>query len=116
MTTIVDKIRKRIRTRQMLEEKIIEEIQITTKESEQLGNTKMIDGVKLIIVNKLNDKAKEDCFAYINRAGHRSCYCLDKLYCVNASCSFYKKCNYNTDCNIPAIERSINKYIKEKEI
>lgn len=107
MTTIVDKIRKRIKTRQMIEGKIIEEVQITTKEAGQLGNIKMIDNVKLIVVDKLKDKAREDCFAYINRTGHKSCYCLNKLYCVHEKCNFYRK-----DIKISEIERQIKKYEK----
>lgn len=105
MTTIVDKIRKRIRTRQMIEGKVIDEIQITKKEAEQLGERSMIDNVKLIIVDQLGDLSNKDCFAYIDRNGHKSCYCLDKLYCKNNKCKFYRN-----DITISEIEKSIKKY------
>jgi len=105
MTTIVDKIRKRIRTRQMIEGRVIDEVQITRQEAEQLGKREDIDNVKLIIVDKLGDMSNKNCFAYIDRNGHRSCYCLDKLYCQNRKCKFYR-----TDINIFDIERSIKEY------
>ena len=59
------KIRKRIETKQLIEGKVIKEVQITKKEAEQLGDriTK-IDGVELIVVDKLGDRTKKDCFAY----------------------------------------------------
>ena len=59
------KIRKRIETKQLIEGKAIKEVQITKKEAEQLGDgiTK-IDGVELIVVDKLGDRTKKDCFAY----------------------------------------------------
>ncbi len=108
MTTIVDKIRKRIKTRQMIEGRIIEEVQITKKEAEQLGERKEIDNVKLIVVDKLGAMANKDCFAYIDRNGHRSCYCLDKLHCTNKKCNFYRN-----DIDIAEIEQSIKEYSKE---
>ncbi len=114
MIAILNKIRKRIKTREMIEGRVIEEIQITKQEAEQLGERKKIDNVKLIVVEKLGDMANKDCFAYIEKNGHRSCYCLDKLYCSNGKCEFYKKCNFSTDDNIPAIERSIKEYSYQK--
>lgn len=115
MTTITDKIRKRIRTQQMLEKKIIKEIQITKKEAKELNNRKEIDGVKLIVVDKLGNMTKTDCFAYIDRGGHKSCYCLKKLYCTNGGCEFYKKCDYKGKNNILEIEKDIKKYYELKE-
>lgn len=105
MTTIVDKIRKRIRTREMMEGRVIEEIQITKQEAEQLGDRTAIDNVKLIIVDKLGDMSNKDCFAYIERNGHKSCYCLERLYCKNKKCKFYRN-----DITISEIEKSIKKY------
>lgn len=67
MTTIVDKIRKRIRTAEMIKRDTIEEIQITKQEAEQLGERTVIDGVKLIVVDKLGDMTNTDCFAYIEK-------------------------------------------------
>lgn len=107
---IVEKIRKRIMTRQMLEGRIIEEIQITKQEAEQLGDRqKIIDGVKLIVVDKLGDMTKKECFAYIDRSGHKSCYSLKKLYCKNKNCKFYRN-----DITIQEIEKSIEKYALRK--
>lgn len=102
---IENKIRKRIKTRELIEGKAIDEIQITKKEAEQLENTIEIDNVKLVIVDKLGDKSKKNCFAYIERKGHRSCYCLNNLYCQNRKCNFYR-----TDINISSIEKDIKKY------
>lgn len=110
MNKTIEKIQRRIKTREALEGKKINEIQITKKEAEILGEIKRINGVKIIIVENLKDMTKIDCFAYINTGGRRSCYCLDKLYCTNEICKFYKKCNFNTNDNIPAIERSIKEY------
>ena len=109
MTTIVDKIRKRIKTRQMIEGKVIDEIQITKQEAEQLGDRREIDNVRLIIVDKLGDLSNKDCFAYIDRNGHKSCYCLDKLYCKNSKCEFYRN-----DITISKIEKSVELYAMKK--
>ena len=99
--TIQDKIKKRIQSMQMLQGKIIKEIQITKKEAEQLGNIKDIDGVKLTIVDKLGDISNKDCFAY-----HKNnCYGLNKLYCKNRECKFYRK-----DITIEEIEKNIKLY------
>ena len=104
--TIVDKIRKRIMSRQMLEGRLIDEIQITKKEAEQLGDRqRQIDNVKLTVVDKLGDMTKKNCFSYIERNGHKSCYCLNKLYCKNEICRFYRN-----DITIANIEKSIELY------
>ena len=98
-----NKIRKRIKTMSMLQGENIKEIQITRKEAEQLGNINMIDNVKLIVVEKLGDMTKKDCFAY---KGHE-CYALNELYCKNRKCRFYRN-----DITIKEIERSIKRYVK----
>ena len=101
------KIRKRIETKQLKEGKVIKEVQITKKEAEQLGDgiTK-IDGVELIVVDKLGDRTKKDCFAYIeSEKGKRKCYCLDDLECPNRYCKFYRN-----DITIKEIENSIKEY------
>ena len=105
MEDLIHKIRRRIMTRQMIECKTIDEIQITRQEAEQLGERTTIDNVKLIVVDKLGDMSKKDCFSYIDRNGHKSCYCLNNLYCQNRRCKFYK-----TDIKISDIEKSIRKY------
>lgn len=102
---IEEKIRKRMQTMEMLICKHINEIQITKEESEKLGDKLSLDGRKLIIVDKLGDKTKKDCFAYINNNGHKSCYCLNKLYCKNSKCKFYKN-----DITISQLEYSIKLY------
>lgn len=103
--TIIEKIRKRIMSRQMMEGKLIKEIQITKQEAEQLGDKRAIDGVKLIIVDKLGDMSNKDCFAYQEKNGHKKCYCLNELYCKNKECDFYR-----TDIEIAEIESDIRKY------
>ncbi len=103
---IIDKIRKRIRTRELMECKTIEEIQITKKEAEQIGERTFIDNVKLIIVDKLGDMTNKDCFAYIERNGHKSCYSLNNLECKNKKCKFYR-----TDIKILEVENSIKEYV-----
>ena len=100
---IEDKIRKRIKTMSMLQGENIKEIQITRKEAEQLGNINMIDNVKLIVVEKLGDMTKKDCFAY----KENKCYALNELYCKNRECRFYRN-----DITIKEIERSIKRYVK----
>lgn len=102
---IIDKIIKRIQTRELMECKTIEEIQITKKEAEQIGERTFIDNVKLIVVDKLGDMTNKDCFAYIERNGHKSCYSLNNLECKNKKCKFYI-----TDIKIPEIEKSIKEY------
>lgn len=107
MTTIVDKIRKRIRTAEMLKGDTVEEIQITKQEAEQLGERTYIDSVRLVIVDKLGDLTKQDCFAYIERNGHKSCYSLKNLDCKNRKCKFYR-----TDTTIAEIEKSIENMLQ----
>lgn len=104
---IKEKIRKRIQTIQLMEGRVIKEVQITKEEAEQLGERlSEVDGVKLIIVDKLGEKTKKDCFAYVeSRKGKRRCYCLDELNCKNKQCKFYRN-----DITIPQIEKSIKKY------
>lgn len=109
MTTIVDKIRKRIRTLETIKCESVEEIQITKQEAEQLGERTYIDNVRLIVVDQLGDLTKQDCFAYINRNGHKSCYSLKNLYCKNRDCKFYR-----TDITIAEIEKSIERYALRK--
>ena len=99
--TIINKIRKRIMTRKLMESRRISEIQITKKEAEQLGERTYIDNVKLIVVDKLGDMSNKDCFAYLGK----DCYSLKELYCKNSECEFYR-----TDVAIPEIERSIRQY------
>lgn len=107
--TIEDKIKKRIKTMEMLKCEHIKEIQILKEEAEKLGDRKAIDGVKLIVTDKLGDLTKKDCFAYIDRNGHKSCYCLKQLYCKNKECGFYR-----TDVTIVELERSVEAYSRGK--
>ena len=100
---IKDKIRKRIKTMEMAQGKVIDEIQITKQEAEQLGSINAIDGVKLVIVEKLGDMTKKDCFAYRKNR----CYALNDLYCRNRKCRFYRK-----DITIAEIESSVRRYSK----
>lgn len=48
-----------------------------------------------------------DCFAYHKKIG-KPCYALDKLYCKNQECSFYRKETVET--NIESIEKDIVEY------
>lgn len=107
--TIEDKIRKRIRTMETLTNEQIKEIQISKTEAENLGDRKAIDGVKLIVTDKLGDLTKKDCFAYIDRNGHKSCYCLKQLYCKNKKCNFYRN-----DIRISQLETSVEAYSRGK--
>lgn len=100
---IKDKIKKRIKTLEMIQGKVVNEIQITKQESEQLGNVNAIDKVKLVVVEKLGDMTKKDCFAYRKNR----CYALNDLYCKNRECRFYRK-----DITISEIESSIRRYSK----
>ena len=99
--TIIEKIRKRVISRYMLKDKLIKEMQITKQEAEELGGKRAIDGVKLIIVDKLGDMSNKDCFAYQGK----HCYCLNELYCKNEECNFYR-----TDITISEIENYIRRY------
>lgn len=39
---------------------------------------------------------KKDCFAFIEKNRHQGCRALNKLYCKNEECKFYKrKCEIN---------------------
>jgi len=102
------KIRKRIETSQLIEGKVIKTIEITKKEAEQLGDRiSKVDGVELIVVDKLGDRTKKDCFAYIeSEKGERKCNCLDDLECPNRYCKFYRN-----DITIEEIENSIKEYV-----
>lgn len=102
---VVNKIRKRIMSRQLMEGEVISEVQITKKEAEQLGEITILDGIKLIVVERLGDMTNKHCFGYIDKKRHKSCYCLNKLYCQNKECKFYR-----TNINISEIENSIKKY------
>jgi hypothetical protein len=93
----------------MLKCEHIDEIQITKEEAEQLGERAMIDGIRLIIVDKLGEMFNKDCFAYLEKNGHKSCYSLNKLYCKNRECKFYRK-----DITISEIEKSIEMYAMKK--
>lgn len=67
-------------------------------------------------IEKIENNIKTDCFAYINRNGHKSCYSLNKLYCANEKCNFYKKCDYRSDNNIFSIQEAVKKYFRLKEV
>lgn len=103
--TLIERIRKRIKTREMMEGTEIDEVQITEKEAKELNGLKKIDNVRLIVVEELRDMAKKDCFAYMKENGKRSCYALNRLYCANRKCNFYRN-----DIIIEEIEKSIIKY------
>lgn len=99
----INKIKKRIKTIEQITGKLVEEVQITKEESEQIGNISSIDRVKIIVVDKLGEKTKRNCFAYNEKI--KDCEILDKLYCKNEECKFYK-----TNINKKEIENSIKKY------
>ncbi len=103
--TIKNKIRKRIDSWNIILEEPIKYINITKEEAEKLGdNIKQIDGVKLIVADKLTDKIKGDCFAY-----HKNkCQALNKLYCINSECKFYRN-----DVTMKQIKDSIKYYSKK---
>lgn len=105
---VIDKIRKRIMTKEMLEGKVIKEIQITKKEAEQLGDRVFIDNVKLVVVDKLGDLSQRDCFGYTIRKGHKSCSGLKNLYCQNSFCKFYRN-----DITKEEIKKDIKLYAEE---
>ncbi len=106
--TIIDKIKKRIITRETMEGKVIDEIQITKKEAEKLGDRRVIDHVKLKVVDKLKDMTRKDCFAYIDRNGYKRCYSLKTMDCKNKKCKFYR-----TDITIAEIEQDIRRYAEQ---
>lgn len=49
----INKIKKRIKTIEQITGKLVEEVQITKEESEQIGNISSIDRVKIIVVDKI---------------------------------------------------------------
>lgn len=83
---VEDKIRKRIKTKEMIKNDIITQIQITKEEAKELGKKRKIDGIDLIVVDKLGEMTKKDCKFYKNN----ECKALTKLYCENENCKFYK--------------------------
>lgn len=98
----LDKIKKRIQTIETLKNKHIKEVEITRQEAMELpNNIKDVDGVKLIVVAKLGDRAKKDCYAY----QYSTCYGLKELYCKREECRFYKN-----DIRISKIEADIKRY------
>ena len=107
--TIEDKIRKRIKTMETLKNEPVKEIQISKEEAEKIGDRKVLDGVKIIVTDKIGDQTKKDCFAFIDRNGHKSCYCLKQLYCKNKKCNFYRN-----DIRISQLETSVEAYSRGK--
>lgn len=102
--TIIDKIKKRIKTLEACKKEKIEEVQITREEAEQIsGKIREIDGVKLVLVDKLGDITKKDCFAYNNN----KCSALRCLYCENGECRFYRN-----DITKEQIEQEVASYYK----
>lgn len=104
-----NKIRKRIKTIEMLTHRKVEEIEISEEEAKELEDIKEIDKVKLVIANKPNNlkekcnfKCKEDCFAY---SEHKGCIVLKDLYCLKEKCKFYRN-----DLSMSKIESDIRKY------
>lgn len=97
-----EKIKKRIKTMQIITNGKTKELTITKKEAKELGNVDMIDGVSLIIA-----KAKEDCFAYKKDIKRYPCYALDELLCKKRICPFYKKETEET--SILEIEKAITR-------
>ena len=91
-----------------MEGRVIDEIQITKKEAEKLGDRRVIDHVKLIVVDKLGDMTRRDCFAYLDRNGHKRCYSLKTMDCKNKKCKFYR-----TDITIAQIEQDIRRYAEQ---
>ena len=99
---IINKIKKRIKTLEIIKEEAITEVQITRQEAEQLPDKiKSICGAKLIIVDNLGDISKKDCFAYQDN----KCYALNDLYCKRENCRFYRN-----DIKISKIESDIRRY------
>ena len=83
----IEKIKKRIHTLEIAKKEHIREVQITRQEALELPDSiKSIEGVKLMVVDKLGDKTKKDCFAY----QWGKCYALKKLYCKKETCKFYQ--------------------------
>lgn len=61
----------------------------------------------VVVVDKIGDLTKKDCFAYVNKTGREKCYCLKELQCKNKECRFYRN-----DITISEIERSLEEYNK----
>ena len=87
--SVENDIKKRINTMKELTKEDVQEIEITQEEAEALGDIRELYGVKLVVVSKLGDKTREDCFAFDKEK--RECNALDDLYCENEKCKFYKK-------------------------
>lgn len=103
---IENKIKKRIKTIETFKNRTIKEVEITKEEAEQLGDIREIEGVKLIVVEKLDNRIKKDCFGYQEC---NECYALKQLYCSREICKFYRN-----DINIQTIESDIQKYAFKK--
>ena len=98
----LDKIKRRIHILEIDRKEHPTEVQITRQEYMELpADTKLIDGVRLIVVDKLGDCTKKDCYAY----QITECYGLNELYCKNKDCRFYRN-----DIRISKIETDIKKY------
>ena len=101
---IIEKIRKRIQSLYMIKKEKITEVQITKEEALYIPDRiKEIDGVKIVVVDKLGDIEKKDCFAY----NEGECKALNYLYCKSRECRFYRN-----DINREDIENSIVAYYK----
>lgn len=55
---------------------------------------------------------KEDCFAYVNRRGHKGCRALNVMQCKEKECRFYKNKN---EISQKYIEFCIKNYSKFKD-
>ena len=98
----IDKIKKRIKTLNLVKDEPIKEVEVTREEFMQIPDKiKSIDGVKIVVVDKLGDKTKKDCFAYKDK----KCSALNDLCCKNRECRFYRN-----DIKVSDIESSIRKY------
>lgn len=99
---MLDKIKKRIATMAIAKNQHIKEVEITKEEARQIPpSIKYINGAKLIIVEKLGDRTKKDCFAY----EETECYGLNELYCKHEECRFYRN-----DIKKSRLETEIKKY------
>ena len=103
---IENKIKKRIKTIELLKKEMIKEVEITKEEAEQLGSIRRINGVELIVVDKVDNNIRKDCFAY---QSNNKCYALDSLYCSKGKCNFYRN-----NLDIQTIESDIQKYAFKK--
>lgn len=99
---MLDKIKKRVETMAIAKNRHIKEVEITKEEAKQIpSNIKYISGAKLIVVDKLGDRTKKDCFAY----EEKECYGLNELYCKHEECKFYRN-----DIKKSRIETEVKKY------